>query len=95
MTNKDDNKPLPHFKSDEDARKFTDEADLSEYDLSGFRPLSSFEFAKKKDARLEMRIAEDQLKALKTAAKAQGIPYSRLARMIVEQGIKAMQPSPK
>jgi len=77
MSDREQNKPLPRFASDEEAQKFTDEADLSEYDLSGFRPLSSFEFAKKKDARLEMRIAEDQLKALKSAAKAQGIPYSR------------------
>jgi len=36
------NKTLPQFETDEDAQKFTDEADLSEYDLSGFKPLSSF-----------------------------------------------------
>jgi uncharacterized protein (DUF4415 family) len=33
-------KQLPRYKSDADAERFVDEADLSEYDLSGFRPLS-------------------------------------------------------
>ena len=86
-------KPLPHFETDEDARKFTDEADLSEYDLSGFRPLSSFAFAQKKDARLEMRIPSDQLEALKAEADRQGIPYTLLARSILEQGLRHLSPS--
>ena len=40
-------KQLPHFGSDEEAVRFVDEADLSEYDLSGFKPLSSYAFARK------------------------------------------------
>ena len=32
-------KPMPHFATDEEAARFVDEADLSEYDLSGFRPM--------------------------------------------------------
>ena len=43
-------KPLPHFGSDEEAARFVDEADLSEYDLSGFKPLSSYAFARKDPA---------------------------------------------
>jgi hypothetical protein len=31
-------KALPSFASDEEAEKFVDTADLSEYDLSGFKP---------------------------------------------------------
>ena len=32
-------KPMPHFASDEEAERFVDEADLSEYDFSGFKPM--------------------------------------------------------
>lgn len=92
MSNSDKNKPLPSFKTDEEARQFTKEADLSEHDLSGFRPLSSFAFAQKNDARLEMRIPTAQLDALKIEAKRRGIPYSRLARAILQQGISQLAP---
>lgn len=98
MTDKTDKpkagKPLPALKTDEDARRFVDTADLSEYDLSGFRPLSSFAFAQKKDARLEMRISQDELDVLKSEAKRRGIPHSRLARMMIEQGLRALPPAP-
>ena len=30
-------KPLPHFGSDEEAARFFDEADLSDYDILGFK----------------------------------------------------------
>ncbi|MCM2474687.1 hypothetical protein HGO38_14495 [Rhizobium sp. CG5] len=36
-------KPLPSFASDEEAEHFVATADLSDYDLSGFRP-AKFEF---------------------------------------------------
>ena len=32
-------KQIPTFKSDEAAERFVENADLSEYDLSGFRPM--------------------------------------------------------
>ncbi|MCB8837296.1 CopG family antitoxin [Aurantimonas sp. VKM B-3413] len=32
-------KPMPQFATDEEAERFVDEADLSEYDLSGFKPV--------------------------------------------------------
>ena len=35
-------KQFPVFKTDEEAERFVDEADLSEYDLSGGMPLSEF-----------------------------------------------------
>lgn len=90
----DDNKlkPMPSFKTDAEAEAFTDTADLSEYDLSGFRPMSGFAFAKKKDARLEMRIAQAELDLLKAEAARRGVPASRLARSIIEQGLKHLTP---
>ena len=52
-----DKMPLPPMSSDNEAERFVSEADLSEYDLSGFKPLSSYDFAKKKDARSATRAA--------------------------------------
>jgi predicted DNA binding CopG/RHH family protein len=47
-------KKLPGFKSDREAEKFVDEADLTEYDLSGMRPMH-FEFQPKSE-RVNMRL---------------------------------------
>ncbi len=45
---------------------------------------------KKKDARLEMRIAQAELDALKPKAERRGIPHSRLARIFIEQGLRQL-----
>jgi predicted DNA binding CopG/RHH family protein len=80
-------KTLPPLLTDEEAERFTDEADLSEYDLSGFKPVR-FEF-QKKEGRLNMRLPQEQLRALKAVAEREGIPYTRLARQFIEEGIAA------
>lgn len=85
MSNKKDLKTLPVFQNDEEAERFVENADLSEYDLSAFKPVQ-FEF-QKKDARLEVRLPHDQLTALKAAAKREGIPHTRLVRQFIDQGI--------
>ena len=71
-----DKKPLPPMSSDEEAERFVSEADLSEYDLSSFKPLSRYALVKKKKARLEMRIAQTELNTLKREAGKRGIPHS-------------------
>jgi predicted DNA binding CopG/RHH family protein len=43
---KEEPKQFPRLESDEDAERFVEEADLSEYDFSDFQPMS-FEFAPK------------------------------------------------
>jgi predicted DNA binding CopG/RHH family protein len=40
---------IPSLRSDEEAEKFVDTADLSQYDLSGFTPMR-FEIARKASA---------------------------------------------
>ena len=47
------NKPMPSFVSDVEAEQFVETADLSTYDLSGFKPMH-FEF-EPKTAALNMR----------------------------------------
>jgi predicted DNA binding CopG/RHH family protein len=81
-------KRLPVLLTDSDAEQFTDEADLTEYDLSGFVP-AGFEFQPKK-ARLELRLPQEQLDAVKREAKARGIPYTRLVRQFIEQGMRSI-----
>ncbi len=78
-------KQIPTFKTDEEAERFVETADLSEYDLSGAKPVQ-FEF-EKKDARVNMRLPQTLLAALKEQAKQRGIPYQRLIREALEQAV--------
>ena len=90
MRDNDKRKPLPRLKTDEDAERFVDEADLSEYDLSGFKP-ARFEF-EKKSARVNMRLPEPLLDAVKAKARARGIPYQRFIREAIERALAERQP---
>ena len=78
-------KHLPRIESDEQAERFIESADLSEYDLSGFQP-TRFEF-QKKTARVNMRLPAPLLAAVKAKAEARGIPYQRLIREAIERSL--------
>lgn len=78
-------KPMPSLPSDTAADDFVATANLADYNLSGFRPMS-FEL-KPKSAALNMRLPESLLAALKAKAKAAGIPYTRYVRMILERAV--------
>jgi len=75
-------KPIPSLTSDEAAEEFIANSDLSEYDLSQFKPMR-FEIAKK-EATLNMRLPALLLDAVRAKAKAKGIPYARYVRMALE-----------
>ena len=75
---------VPKFATDEEAEAFL-EQDLSDLDLSQFKPFK-FEFSPKA-AQLNMRLPEALLEAVKTRAKAQGIPYTRYIRQLLEHDI--------
>lgn len=90
MSDKDKLKPLPRLETDEDAERFVDEADLSEYDLSEMKS-TRFEF-EKKSARVNMRIPEPLLDTVKAHAKARGIPYQRFIREALEQFVRNDRP---
>lgn len=80
-------KPMPPLKSDEEAERFVAEADLTEYDLSGFRPVR-FEL-RRKDKTVSLRLSADLLAAAKKAAAIQGVPYQRFMRHAIEQAASA------
>jgi predicted DNA binding CopG/RHH family protein len=80
-------KKLPILTSDEEAEAFLDSADLSEYDLSELKSVK-FEYLKK-TAKLNMRLPESLLAAIKAKADAQGIPYQRYIRQVLEADVRA------
>lgn len=90
MSSKDKLKPLPRLKTDEDAERFVSESDLTEYDLSGFVPVR-FEL-EKKTARVNMRLPEPLLDAVKAKAQARGIPYQRFIREAIERAVAERTP---
>lgn len=78
-------KPMPSLRSDQAAEEFVATADLSQYDLSAFKPMH-FEI-EPKSAVLNMRLPVALLDAVKSRAKAKGIPYTRYVRMLLETDV--------
>ena len=79
-------KSLPAFKSDKAAERFVDEESLTDYDLSGGRPMH-FEF-ERKTTQVNMRMPEGLVKAVKAKAAERGIPYQRFIREAVEKALR-------
>ncbi|MCW5695918.1 MAG: hypothetical protein KIS96_04175 [Bauldia sp.] len=78
-------KALPRIKTDGEAEAFTAEADLSEYDLSGFVS-PRFEFQAKSE-QVNMRMPKGLLDAVKAAAERRGVPYQRFIRETLERAV--------
>ena len=78
-------KPMPSLQSDAEAEKFVATADLSKFDLSGFKPMR-FEI-EPKSAALHLRLPESLLVELKNRAKDKGVPYTRYVRMLLESDL--------
>ena len=79
-------KKIPTFKNDREAEAFVAAADLTQYDLSGFTPMR-FEL-EKKSAKINMRVPEKLLAAVKARAAARGIPYQRFIREALERAVR-------
>jgi len=82
-------KSFPNLKTDKEAENFVRDADLTEYDFSGFKPMK-FEFANK-SARINMRLPEDLLERIKKIANKRDIPYTRFIRQILEAVVEREQ----
>lgn len=78
-------KTMPTLPNDKAAEHFVATAGLSEYDLSGFKPMH-FEM-EPKTAALHMRLPPPLLDAVKAKARARGIPYTRYVRMLIESDV--------
>ena len=84
-------KPFPKLKTDKQAEEFVDQADLTEYDFSGFKSMK-FEFASK-SARINIRLPESLLERIKEIAERHEISYSLLIRQILEAVVEKDQRS--
>lgn len=93
-TSKGKGKKFPDFYSDEEAERFVDTADLSEYDFSDFRPmaevLANVEL-EQKDVQVNIRMSKTLYGALKATATARKIPYQRLVRKLLTDGLQGME----
>jgi predicted DNA binding CopG/RHH family protein len=78
-------KKVPEMTTDEEAERFL-EADLSDLDFSQFKR-DQFEF-EAKDAQISMRLPRSLLRAVKSQAKARGIPYQRRIREMLENELR-------
>lgn len=78
---------MPAVRTDRGAVSFVRDADLTSYDLSAMRPVR-FEFAPK-SARLNMRLPEELLAAVKDEAASRGIPYQRFIRQVLERALSS------
>lgn len=84
-------KQFPEFKTDAEAEKFVETADLSEYDFSDMKPMR-FEL-RRKDKSISLRLPEQLLNEVRTRAARDGIPYQRFVRLAIERAIH--EPKPK
>lgn len=81
---------VPQMKTDKEVETFI-EQDLSDLDFSQFKPYR-FEF-ENKDARVNMRLPQRQLDAVKAEARKRGIPYQRLMRELLQTGLETLKSS--
>jgi predicted DNA binding CopG/RHH family protein len=79
-------KKVPEFKSDAEAEAFLDQ-DLSDLDFSQFKPIR-FEF-ERKTGRLNMRLPDALLEAVKARARQRGVPFTRYIRELIERDLSA------
>ena len=82
-------KKIPALRSDKAAEDFVLREDLRDYDLSGARTVK-FEFDKKA-ARVNMRLPQKLLDAVKKQAERRGIPYQRFIREALERAVSALK----
>lgn len=78
-------KKMPSLRTDAAAERFVENADLTQYDLTGFKPMR-FEI-EPKSAALNMRLPRKLLDAVKAEASARGVPYTRYVRMLLEKAV--------
>ena len=83
-------KPWPSLRSDEEAERFVEDADLSEYDWSTAVPMN-YE-VEDKTARVTMRMPESQLAHIRAEAAKRGVKYQKFMRDLMERGMQTLKP---
>ncbi len=81
-------KPLPTFNSDEEAERFVDEADLSEYDLSGGRVVHFDLQPPEGHDRVQALLSKSDLQAATEQARADGVPLDAYIGRLVHESLE-------
>jgi len=81
-----DKKPLPALRTDAEAERFVDTADLTQYDLSDMVGVR-FEL-KPKDKTVNLRLPQELLEAVRSQAQRAGMPYQRFIRIALERAVE-------
>lgn len=84
-------KKFPKLPTDKEAEDLVAHADLTEYDLSGMKPMR-FEF-QPKGRSITVRLSEPLLAAIKEQAERSGIPYQRFIRQALENAVHSQKSS--
>ncbi len=82
-------KTIPTFNTDEEAERFVETADLSEYSLSG--QFVKFELSPK-DKTVSLRLPTKLLDEVRSHASRTGMPYQRFMRLAIEQALGQSKP---
>jgi predicted DNA binding CopG/RHH family protein len=78
-------KPFPTLTSDKEAEDFVANSDLTQFDWSDMKPFK-FEF-QPKDTSVNLRLPKALLDAVRQRAQADGMPYQRYIRWVLEQSL--------
>ncbi|MAU98819.1 MAG: hypothetical protein CMP81_23545 [Fulvimarina sp.] len=79
-------KQLPPLRSDEEAERFVEEADLTEYDLSEFKPMK---FRRLGNAdQVTFALSPELVKKLSKKAKQDGISEGDVLRLLLEKHLQ-------
>ena len=78
-------KTIPTFQTDEEAERFVETENLSDYDLSGFKPVR-FRLEGKM-AHFDLSVPQSLLDAARDRAKARGVPFARYIRELLERDV--------
>ena len=77
-------RPFPIHESDAAAERFVDKADLSDYDLSGFRPARAKVSA---STQLSMELSQPLLAAVNDRARERGISAAQYVCELIERDV--------
>ena len=77
-------KKIPTFSTDEEAERFVDTADLSEYDLSDFKPV---QFKLMRKSRMLIWTCRKGCSTPSKTSEARGIPFVRYIRELMERDV--------
>lgn len=82
------NKTWPSLPTDEAAKEFVANSDLSEFNWNAAEPVN-YEI-EDKSARVNMRLPESQLAEIKAEAERRGVKYQRFMRELMDRGMQTL-----